>query len=280
MQITINGEKIAKEVCEQEIQNQKRHYPQLSDEQVKRMAADSITDWTLIRQHAKESITSIPNVLIDGEYEKLIKQHGDEEKFKQQFGLSDEDIPKVKADLETNIKVNQFLQQLTVDLPDPSEEDLQKYYDENPEAFTEPEQVHAAHIVMRPNPSDPATAYKEMMDIRGQLMDGADFADMANEHSSCQDQGGDLGWFAPGKMVQEFDTIIFSMNSGEISPIFQTQFGYHIATVFEKKEPQLKPFDDVKDTILDQIKTNRGDDFIGQWVDDVKDKADIDISLE
>jgi len=278
MKITINGETISKEICEQEIRNKKRENPQLKEEDVKKIAEQSIIDWTIIRQNANKDITSIPGQLIENEYQNLLANNGGEEQFLRRYNLKKEDIPQVKKDLEQNIKVKQFLKQLTQDVRDPSEEEIEKFYHEHEQQYTIPEQVHAAHIVMQPNPANPTVAFNEMKEIRQKLVDGEDFAEIANEHSSCQDEGGDLGFFSPGKMVEAFDTIVFSMNVGEISPVFQTQFGYHIATVYEKKQPQLKPLDECRDDIVDKLKTNEGDALIAEWVDNQKEKADIKIA--
>ncbi len=277
MKITINGEEISQQVIEQEIQNQRRQNPRLNDEQLKSLAQQSIIDWTLIRQQAAKTIVGVPAALVDNEYAKLLEQHGGEEKFMQGFDLDKKDVPKVKQDLEINIKINQFLHRLASDVPEPSKAEIAHYYKKHEQDFTLPEQVHAAHIEMRPNPANPQVAYNEMREIRQKLLDGADFGQMANDHSSCQDEGGDLGWFAPGHMVEAFDAIVFSMNIGEISPVFITEFGYHIATVYEKKPAQLKPLDEVRDEIVERIKTEKGDELIGKWVDEQKEKADIKI---
>ncbi len=277
MKITINGEHISQQVIEQEIQNQRRQNPRLNDAQLKKLAQQSIIDWTIIRQEAKKAIGGVPKALVDNEYARLLEQHGGEDKFMKEFDLTPDDIPKVKRDLEINIKVNQFLHKLASDIPAPSEAEIVHYYKKYAQDFTIPEQVHAAHIEMRPNPANPQVAYNEMKGIRQKLLDGADFGQMADDHSSCQDKGGDLGWFAPGHMVEAFDTIVFSMNVGEISPVFITEFGYHIATVYEKKPSQLKPLDKVRDEIIDRIKTEKGDEIIGKWVDEQKEKADIKI---
>ena len=277
MKMTINGEQIAPEVFDQEVQNQRRQNPRANDEQLKTLAKGSIIDWTIIRQNAHKTISSVPTALVDNEYAKLTEQHGGEKKFFENFGLTKKDIPRVKKDLEQNIKVNQFLRDLTRDIKEPTDAEIGHYYKKNEKEFTIPEQIHAAHIVMRPNPANPMVAYNEMKEIRKMVMDGADFAKIADEHSSCQDQGGDLGWFAPGHMVEGFDTIVFSMNVGEISPIFLTEFGYHIATVYDKKPPELKPLENARDEIFDRLKTDRGDDLIGQWVDKQKETADIQI---
>lgn len=278
MKITINGEAIPQEVFEQEIQNQRRQNPRLTNDQLKTLAKQSIIDWTIIRQHANKSVTNVPTILVDNEYAKLLGQHGGEVKFFENFGLEKKDVPRVKKDLEQNIKINQFLRDLTKDITEPTEAEINHFYKKNEKDFTIPEQVHAAHVVMRPNPSNPSVAYNEMKDIRRMLLDGAEFNKIADEHSSCQDQGGDLGWFAPGHMVEAFDAVVFSMNVGEISPIFLTDFGYHIATVYDKKPPELKPVENVKDEIIDRLKTDKGDDLIGEWVD--KQKQDAAIQIE
>ncbi len=280
MKITINGEQIPQEVFDQEVQNQRRQNPRLNDEQLKSLAKQSIIDWTIIRQNANKSISSVPGVLIENEYMKLIQQHGGEAKFFENFGLQDKDVPRVKKDLEQNIKINQFLRDLTQSVEEPSDAEITHYYKKHDKEFTIPEQVHGAHIVMRPNPSNPGVAYTEMKEIRQMLMNGGDFSKIADEHSSCQDQGGDLGWFSPGHMVEGFDAVAFSMNVGEISPIFLTEFGYHIATVYDKKPPQLKPLEEVKTDIVDRLKTDKGDDLIGAWVDEQKASAKIDIEEE
>ena len=70
-------------------------------------------------------------------------------------------------------------------------------------------------------------------DLKNQITDGADFAAIAAEHSSCPSgqQGGDLGTFSPGQMVKEFDTVVFNDAVGEVHGPIQTQFGYHLIEI-------------------------------------------------
>ena len=70
-------------------------------------------------------------------------------------------------------------------------------------------------------------------DIKAQIENGADFADMAKAHSSCPSgaQGGDLGSFGPGMMVPEFDKVVFSAPLNEVQGPVKTQFGYHLLEV-------------------------------------------------
>jgi peptidyl-prolyl cis-trans isomerase C len=75
-------------------------------------------------------------------------------------------------------------------------------------------------------------------ELKTKIQDGADFADVAREHSSCPSgrRGGDLGSFGPGQMVKEFDTVVFSAALNEVQGPVQTQFGYHLLEVTSRTD--------------------------------------------
>lgn len=75
-------------------------------------------------------------------------------------------------------------------------------------------------------------------DLKHQIEAGADFAEMAKEHSKCPSgrRGGDLGAFSPGQMVQEFDAVVFSGDLGKVHGPVQTQFGYHLIEITSRTE--------------------------------------------
>ncbi|NOY67321.1 MAG: peptidylprolyl isomerase [Gammaproteobacteria bacterium] len=79
---------------------------------------------------------------------------------------------------------------------------------------------------------------EQCADLKKQIEDGADFAELAKEHSSCPSgqQGGDLGEFGPGQMVKEFDEVVFSADLNTVQGPVQTQFGYHLLEVTERSE--------------------------------------------
>ncbi len=74
--------------------------------------------------------------------------------------------------------------------------------------------------------------------LKAQIEGGADFAEMAREHSQCpsSQQGGELGEFAPGQMVPEFDTVVFNEEVGKVHGPIQTQFGFHLVEVTSRAE--------------------------------------------
>ena len=75
-------------------------------------------------------------------------------------------------------------------------------------------------------------------DLKQQIQDGADFAELAKAHSSCPSgaQGGDLGEFGRGMMVKEFDEVVFSADVGTVQGPVKTQFGYHLLEVTQRDD--------------------------------------------
>ena len=125
-----------------------------------------------------------------------------------------------------------------------SDEDLRNFYDENPDQFTIPEQIRASHILI---PSDEEAEAKLAL-ILEQLEQGASFAELATEHSTCPSgqAGGSLGQFGRGQMVPEFEVVAFALNEpGDISEPIESRFGWHIVQLDERTPATLMPFEDI-----------------------------------
>jgi len=75
-------------------------------------------------------------------------------------------------------------------------------------------------------------------DLKQQIENGQDFAEMAKEHSQCpsSQQGGDLGEFGPGQMVKEFDEVVFKEDVGTVHGPIQTQFGFHLVEITSRSD--------------------------------------------
>ena len=91
-------------------------------------------------------------------------------------------------------------------------------------------QANARHILV---PTE-----EQCIELKTQIAGGEDFAAVAAEHSKCPSgkQGGDLGSFSPGQMVQEFDTVVFNDAVGEVHGPVKTQFGYHLIEITSRSE--------------------------------------------
>ncbi|WP_292274549.1 peptidylprolyl isomerase, partial [Mesorhizobium sp.] len=121
--------------------------------------------------------------------------------------------------------------------------DIRARYDQEIANTPPVNEIHARHILVKTK--------EEAEAIIKQLDGGADFQKLANEHTSDpsgKSNGGDLGWFGPGQMVPEFDKAAFALDVGKYSkePV-QSQFGWHVIKVEDKRAKQPPAFDDVKD---------------------------------
>lgn len=126
-----------------------------------------------------------------------------------------------------------------------TEEQIRARYDKEVAATPPVNEIHARHILVKTK--------EEALDIIKQLDGGADFLKIAGEKTtdpSGKASGGDLGWFGPGQMVPEFEKAAFALNVGQYTkePV-QTQFGFHVIKVEDKRVKQPPAFDEVKDQV-------------------------------
>ncbi len=143
-----------------------------------------------------------------------------------------------------------------------ADEELKVKYEQDKESYRQPEQRHARHILFRVEEGaaeDVKTAQRKKAEevLAKAKAAGADFAALAKQHSddaSNKEQGGDLGFFAAGRMVPAFDQAVFSMQPGEISGLVETEFGFHLIKLEEIRPENLRSFEQVKDNIAAGLK--------------------------
>ena len=129
------------------------------------------------------------------------------------------------------------------------------YFEYHRDTFVEPEQVKASHILFKLPASagdDQDRRVREKAESVLKLArDGEDFAGLAVEYSEGPSgpDGGDLGYFTRGQMVEAFEEAAFALEQGEISDVVRTQFGYHIIKVEDINPRREKPLDEVREEI-------------------------------
>ncbi len=143
-----------------------------------------------------------------------------------------------------------------------SDEELKKFYQEHEKDFVLPESVKLRHIFVEA-PKDASADIKgkaraKAEGILQRLKKGEDFPKVARESSEDPDtaaKGGELGYLSPGKTnSEEFEKAAFALKPGEISPVVETPFGYHIIKVEERKEKRMVPFEEAKEYIRQNLR--------------------------
>lgn len=179
-----------------------------------------------------------------------------------------EDLEKAKKNLLIQYSVNKFLKGITV-----TDEEAKEYFESNKEQFKKPESMKASHILVE--------AETQAEDILKKIKDGMSFEDAAKEYSTCpsKDRGGDLGEFARGSMVPEFEEVAFASEPGLVGKPVKTQFGYHIIEVVEKNEADCPSFDEVKDQVKQNVLHSKQQKAYMEKTEKLKDKYDVEVNL-
>ncbi|MCK5247459.1 peptidylprolyl isomerase, partial [Candidatus Bipolaricaulota bacterium] len=178
----------------------------------------------------------------------------------------------LRSDVEIQLR-DAYLREQVVGVIVPTDEQLTEYLEANVSQYDSPESIRASHILVQ----DEAVA----QDLYEQILAGADFAELAGEYSedlSNKDQGGDLNWFERGLMVPEFEEVAFALEVGESSPPVQTQFGYHIIQLTDRRSAFVPTLDDIKDEVRDAYISEQESDRFSDWYEDLYVASEIEIT--
>jgi peptidyl-prolyl cis-trans isomerase D len=138
-----------------------------------------------------------------------------------------------------------------------TEEEIKAYYDEHRDDYKVPEKgtIDIVSFDKAPSENDWARVQYLINDIYDSAMAGADFAELAKTYSEDNSAagGGDLGWFAKGRMVPEFDSVAWNLKIDGISKPFKTRFGWHIVKLLGRKTEKETPRGSDKPEMVEKI---------------------------
>lgn len=174
------------------------------------------------------------------------------------------DLERIKDNLLKQYALDRILSNVKT-----NEEELISYYNENKSQFLNPESIRASHILV----DEEETAY----DIIDEIKEGKAFEAAAAEYSLCPSKecGGDLGYFTKGKMVPEFEISAFDLEVGKLSEPVETDFGYHIIKVTEKREASVKPYEEVRETIEQVVTQMKQDEYFLRFLEELGTKYQV-----
>lgn len=228
---------------------------ELYNEMKERFGKDVLRD--LVHEKVLSKKFKVTDKEIDKEIENLKEMYGVQYDLAVQQNGEEAIRNMVKLDL---LRQKAAMEDIKV-----SDEELKKYYNEYKP------KVKASHILV----DDEKTA----KEIKAKLEKGEDFAKLAKEYSKdtgSAQNGGDLGWFGPGKMVEEFEKAAYALKVGEVSDPVKTQFGYHIIKVTDKEKK--KSFDEMKEEMEYEVKKSKLDaSKVQSKLDKLMKEANVDI---
>ncbi len=234
-------------------------------------ARENVIERVLLRQAALRDPRPISEEAIDLALEQYRLRSP-----RQSACLLPRDRESLRETLELDLRIERLLAQATATVPVPKNNEVTAFYRRNRDSFYAPEMVHAAHIVKNVDEAETeAEALEAIRGVKEMLNEGRSFEEIADEHSDCPGRGGDLGFFARGEMVEEFESVVFDLAPGEISNVFRSPFGFHIAKLYERRPAGARSLNEVRKDIERLIWNERKQEAIRRSIDGLRSEADI-----
>jgi peptidyl-prolyl cis-trans isomerase C len=242
-----------------------------------------LVDIEIAKAYAEEQGITVSDAEVDEEIETIKDQIAQqaqaqgqdvdrEEAFEgalQQAGLTEEEL---REQLREQLPVQEVQERVTGGAG-PSQEEVERFYEENKAAqFTTPESRCTRHILFNKDQK------KKAEEVKKQLQDGGDFAQLAKEFSQdpgSAEQGGDLGCIGKGETVPNFEEAVFGAEQGEIVGPVETEFGYHVIEVTDVREEATQPLSEVEAEIREQLTTDAQAQEFTTWLQKQREQRNV-----
>jgi len=247
-------------------------------------ALDTLIGGILLRNEAKEKNIVADKAKVEETFKSVKGQFQTEDAYQKallQQGLTEAAL---RNSIESNVIYQQVLDMVVKDVPAATDAEIQKFYDDNPKYFEEPEQVHAAHIFLKvdktASPEQKAEARRKLEGIRADIeRQKITFAEAATKNSddkSSAANSGDLGFFARGQMLPALEDAAFAAKPGTLTPIVESEYGFHLIKVIEVKPAGKTPLDKVKPDIKSYLERKAKQDASKKHIAALKENVPVE----
>lgn len=260
LSLRVNNELVEDDIIREEIRTLRlrlaeampQEHPSTIEARAKEWARDNVIERVLLRQAALADAEPVPPEVIE-------KAGGN------------------AAQVELQFRIERLAVRHAGRIAPPRNKDVVDYYRHHRENMAIPEAIRAAHIIK--NVDEKTTeeaALAAIHAVEERLKSGESFEAIADELSDCPGRGGDLGWFPRGEMVPEFEAVVFAMKPGEVSPVFRTTFGFHIAKVYEHVPDRIATFEEARPQIERHLMTEKHQKALERLCDHLRARATVE----
>jgi peptidyl-prolyl cis-trans isomerase C len=253
--------------------------------QIRQKVLDTIINRKLMLDVATKS-NQINEAEINKIAESVITNYGGEAGVSKMLVDSDLNYQMFVEELKNDLRVNKYLELAFLKDIQISENELKEVFEKFPNRYSQPESARARHILIKvarnASPGELKTAKDKIDSLYSKSKEpNTDFSLLAKENSQCPSaqKGGDLGYFGRGAMVPEFEKTSFALNPGEISSPIQTDFGYHIIKLEDKKEAVKADFESSKNQIERDLRQQKQMQKVDALITELRKNATVELKL-
>lgn len=164
-----------------------------------------------------------------------------------------------------------------------TEEDIAAYFKDHPEEFSHPARARVWRIFIsaQKNKESRGEAREKIESVRTEILNGADFAETARAKSEGPEaeEGGLMGWVKKGDLVPELDAALGPLAPNEVSPVVETEFGFHILRVEQREEAGTYSFDQARREIEPLLRGKIGAERYRKWMDGLRKRNSVRIYM-
>jgi foldase protein PrsA len=262
----VNGEKITNRELEQKYDSLPEQYKLFITQDA---FLDQIINVKLLLQEAKMQGVEATDEEVQSEVNLIKNSSGSDEAFQQLLEDRNMKISDLESQIREQLTINKLLNQTILSKIQVTSSEVRDYYNQDRDQFTAQEgEIRVRHILL--------ATEDEAQEVLRELQEGTDFAELAESYSidiNSAAQGGELGFISQGQTVEEFENASFKLNVNQVSPIVQTQFGYHII----QREPDTIPYNEARDQIEQTLLMEKYNQAVDTYIQDLRDKSAITI---
>lgn len=243
-------------------------------------ALQHLIEQRLILQEAKRSLITIGSDEVMGRLNEIRSRFGSEEAFRQSLvdsGLSKELL---KEKIREQLMVQELIQRAVRSTLRVSPQEVARALAAHPELAKSGDRVRISHILIRVDARRSAQQARALIeDLAQQLRDEPDFATVAKRSSedSYRDEGGAMGWVAPGELLPELDAALAHLNVGERSDPIQTRLGFHLVKVEERRNATSLTVMEANHAVYQRLYQEKFREAFTRWLNELKRNAYIEI---
>ena len=242
-------------------------------DQIRNQLTEQVISHYLIIEYAKEKDI----IIADRELQCAlndIKREYTESTFREALLREYVDFDQWKNRFKEQLLINKILKEVVKNIAPPSHKEIEQYFAENRDEFRYPKMVKFRQIV--------SNSKEEADNLLKRIQKGEEMSELARQYSITPEaeSGGEISWIAQEHLNESMGNILFSLSPGELSPVVETPYGYHIFEVLSVQSEIVKELPEVIQEIESRLLHQKREIFLGKWLEDLRTRFEVKVNHE